>query len=421
LRYDLAVIGAGIVGLVTAYYYTEKRGGRVLVIDENTGPAQGNTARSVGGFRLGLFTSRLNRVVSESSVRFYLDLQSAGYDLGIQQVGYLVLLDDLKYSSYIESVRELISAGKALLVSSDELRKALPFINLDLSDEEAQLMGLRPIKGAIFSPKSGYLDVEKLAKFYYEKLVERGVEFLFNTRVERLVLSPVISIGHPREPLTWQEKRIGGIATSRGLFEADVVVLAVGAWSQELLDPLGIDSHIKPKKRQIFSIPARGRLQEFFNVERFNEFRCIPMTFVPRGPYVVPRVREKTLWLGMSDDIGRKWGIDFEAEDHFYIDNIYPLLSKIFPILEGARPESKWAGCYSINTIDENPVVFRVMNLVVATGGSGSGVMKADAIGRIAAAQALNEPVAELYGGLSVSSDILSIAGRQIEPEKLVF
>jgi glycine/D-amino acid oxidase-like deaminating enzyme len=61
------------------------------------------------------------------------------------------------------------------------------------------------------------------------------------------------------------------------------------------------------------------------------------------------------------------------------------------------------------------------MNLVVATGGSGSGVMKADAIGRIAAAQALNEPVAELYGGLSVSSDILSIAGRQIEPEKLVF
>jgi hypothetical protein len=47
--------------------------------------------------------------------------------------------------------------------------------------------------------------------------------------------------------------------------------------------------------------------------------------------------------------------------------------------------------------------------------------MKADAIGRIAAAQALNEPVAELYGGLSVSSDILSIAGRQIEPEKLVF
>ena len=50
-----------------------------------------------------------------------------------------------------------------------------------------------------------------------------------------------------------------------------------------------------------------------------------------------------------------------------------------------------------------------------------SGVMKADSIGRIAAAQALSEPVTEIYGGLTIPSDILSISRRRIEPEQLVF
>jgi len=421
LKYDLVVVGAGIVGLASAYHYIGRKGGRVLVIDVNPGPAQGNTARSVGGFRLGLFTSRLNRIVSESSVEFYMHLQSKGYDLGIHHVGYLILLDDVRYDIYVETVRELLATGKARLLSATELRRIIGFIDVDLSDEEAQLMGLRPIKGAIFSPKSGYLDVEKLASYYYERLVESGVESFFNTRVERLVLSPVAAIGHPREPLAWQEKKISELVTDRGRVEADTIILATGSWSQELLDPLGIDSHVKPKKRQIFSIPAQGTLGEFFNVSGFNEYGTVPMTFIPRGPYVVPRVRERSIWVGFGDDIGRRWGLDFEVEDHFYVDNIYPLLRKIFPILEGARPHSRWAGCYSINTIDENPVVFRVMNLIVATGGSGSGVMKADSIGRIAAALALNESETDLYGSIRVSTNIMSVAGRQIEPELLVF
>jgi len=114
-------------------------------------------------------------------------------------------------------------------------------------------------------------------------------------------------------------------------------------------------------------------------------------------------------------------GLDFEAEDLFFYDNVYPLLRKIFPVIEGVRPQSKWAGCYSINTIDENPVAFRIMNLIVATGGSGSGVMKADSLGRIAAALAVDRKEVELYGGVKVPSTLLGIRERRIEPEMLVF
>ncbi|MEM1534101.1 MAG: FAD-binding oxidoreductase [Nitrososphaerota archaeon] len=421
MMYDLIVVGAGIVGLTSAFHYVKNNGGKVLVVEAQAGPAQGNTARSVGGFRMGLFTSSINRLISETTVKYYLDVQRGGYDLGIHQIGYLILLDELNYDMYVQRVQELFRAGTAKLLLRDELKSKVGFIQLDLVDEEAQLMGLRPIKGAIFSPFSGYLDVEKLAMHYYEKLVEMGVEFKFNTRVERLKLAAVNKIGHPREPFAWQEKKIEAVETSRGLFEAEKFILATGAWSQELLDPLGIDSYIKPKKRQIFASPAGGELEAFFNVKGFNDFGTLPMTFIPRGPFVAPRIRDRSLWMGLSDDIGRRWGLDFEAEDLFFYDNVYPLLRKIFPVIEGVRPQSKWAGCYSINTIDENPVAFRIMNLIVATGGSGSGVMKADSLGRIAAALAVDRKEVELYGGVKVPSTLLGIRERRIEPEMLVF
>lgn len=393
-----------------------------MVIDSLGAPGQGNTGRSVGGFRRGFFTSELNRVLSESTVSFFLDAHASGHDLGVMRVGYLVLLDEPVSGPVGQALRPLMERGLVRLISLDELGRLAPFMRTSFEgDEEAGLLGLGDVRAALFSPQSGYLDVEKVVSLYYERLVEMGVEFMFDTRVESLVLEPVRSIGHPREPLAWQEKRFGGVETSRGPVEAERILAATGAWINELLDPLGIDAHVKPKKRQVFVVPAEGGLREFFSVEGFNEFGCLPMTFIQRGPYVVPRLREGALWLGMSDGVGRPWGIDLRAEEEFYLDNIYPIMSKFFPSLSGRRPSSMWAGCYSINTIDENPIVFRELNLVVATGGSGSGVMKCDAIGRVAAALLAGEEEVELYGGWRVRSDALGVRGRRAEPELLVF
>jgi len=420
--YDLLVIGAGIFGLSSAYHYAKRANNKIIVIDSQSGPGQGNTAKSVGGFRKGLFTSNLNRVLSESTTSFLIDLHNSGYDLGLSQVGYLILLDKDHYEKFIEMVRPIQYKGYATLLSPEELARKIPFINLKFSDdEEAEILGLKDIATALYSPLSGYIDVEKLVNYYYEQLVDMGVEFLFNTKVEKLALKPLNSIGHPREPLAWQKKKFVGAETNKGLIEGDKMVLASGAWINELLDPIGIDAHVKPKKRQIYSIDTTGELNQFFNVEGFNSFNTLPMTFIPRGPFIVPRVREKKFWVGMSDEIGRPWKIDDKPEEHFYYDNILPILSKIFPSLRGARPKSMWAGCYSINTIDENPIIFKELNLIVATGGSGSGVMKSDAIGRIVTALLLNEPVAELYGGERINVSSLGIKGRRVEPEVLVF
>ena len=58
--------------------------------------------------------------------------------------------------------------------------------------------------------------------------------------------------------------------------------------------------------------------------------------------------------------------------------------------------------------------------LIVVGGASGSGIMKADAIGRIAATLYSNEVYALLYGDRQFRVSDLSLKNRCVELEKLV-
>ncbi|HEX9913912.1 MAG TPA: FAD-dependent oxidoreductase, partial [Candidatus Bathyarchaeia archaeon] len=68
---DILVIGAGVLGLSSAYHMklrdpTKK----ILVIDKFSGPGQGNSAKSEGGFR-NIFTSETNYLLADTSIDAY--------------------------------------------------------------------------------------------------------------------------------------------------------------------------------------------------------------------------------------------------------------------------------------------------------------------------------------------------------------
>ncbi|MFX1265244.1 MAG: FAD-binding oxidoreductase, partial [Promethearchaeota archaeon] len=66
--------------------------------------------------------------------------------------------------------------------------------------------------------------------------------------MESLLLEPIPKLDVPGEPFVWQNKKVNGVKTSEETLRADVVVLATGAWINELLDPIGMDSRTKAKK-----------------------------------------------------------------------------------------------------------------------------------------------------------------------------
>ena len=422
--YDVVTLGGGIFGLASAYHILrQNRKLHVLVIDKEGDVGQGNTAKSAGGFRAGLFTSEANRVLSDTSVDFYTHVQEkSGVELGLEFTGYLIILSPREFEVDEPAIQQFQKEKKVRVLNSGELREKLN-MNVDFTgDEEALILGAHNVKVGLLGFKCGHLQADKLASFYKKEMLDMGGEFMFNTRVERLVLGADRPLNIPREPRVWQRKKVTSVVTDRGTTSADFVVMALGAWTAQLLDPLGIDCMAKPKKRQLFVVkPDTEGLQALFYTEGMNQYNVIPMTFIAGGPYFKADRSERTFWVAMADDLGRDFGLDDNAEDNYYYDSIHPVLSKYFPQFQNARPINKWAGSYHVNSLDGNPVIFREANMIVACGGSGTGIIKGDAVGRIVAALHSGDAQARLFGDLPFDTQKLSISSRNVDRERFIF
>lgn len=419
-KYDVIIVGAGIVGLSTAYHIKiQSRNLRILVMDRAPTFAQGNTGKSAAGFR-DLFSSETNFKLSSSTIAFYRHIQAEmGYDIGMNFCGYLFLMSEERARSGI--VEEFSRITKVRVLDRDEL-SGIPNLKLIPSDDEKRMMDLENAEAGVLGLNCGIIEPDLVARFYFEECRKMGVEFSFNTRVEKILLDPVSPLNFPGEPFYWQKKKITAIETTLGTFQADTFILATDVWTTQLLDPLGIDSHVRPKKRQIFTLGGR-EIEQMVLHSPVNPDGVMPFTILPsHGVYLRPAPKEKSLWIGLADDLGRDFSFteDPQPEPDFYSYNMAQVLAAYLPVASTSRTTSSWAGYYSYSTTDMNPYIFRDLNLVVSTGTSGSGILKGDAIGRYTAAVFFGNEKVKLYGGNDISSEILGVEKRKVEREKFI-
>jgi len=431
-RADILVIGAGIMGVASAYHLKRNNPGkRVLVIDRQGAPGQGNTGRSNAMFR-NTFSSRDNQILSNSSIDYYLHVQEElGTDIGLQKIGYLWLMDEGQLSASEPYLRLMERNGIELRrYTRDELKRLLPgMVAVFGSSEEAKLMELPQVDGGVFGPKCGRLDPDKLVRFYAREFTNMGGEFAFNTGARSVLVGPSKRLGIDGEPFVWQKSRVEGVDSGNGAIEAETVVLAGGAWENELLEPLGLESHIKAKKRQLFSIQAKGKkLEALLRSKGFNDLDLLPLVILPKsGVHFKPVSEEGDFWVGCEDQVNRPF-IDlpehdlgqYQAEREFFEKGVYPILTSYFPDFVGSRVRAMWAGLYSYNTIDSTPFVFRHGNLIVVGGDSGSGIMKGDALGRIVDALYREENEATLFGDVPYVASKIGFDKRDVEREEWV-
>jgi len=424
-EYDAVVVGAGVIGLSTAYHIKCKHpSSRILVVDKFKSAGQGSTAKSMSAFRC-LFSSKVNYLLSDSSVDFYFYVQSQlSVDLKLAFVGYLWLLSSGEYEEMRPILNGLAASNlKHEEYEAEELAKRLG-LNVHLAgDEEAEIIGLKDVYKGVFIPKAGIIDADCVTKFYEEEFLKLGGEIRYGVKVEDFLVEPCKPLGLPGEPFFWQESRVSGVKANSGIIKAEKTILAAGAWIPQLLDSVGIECFIKPKKRQVFAIEAKKpALKRLLFTEGFNSVECIPFTILPRPRVLVrPFPTEGVFWLSYADDFPRAFKLEDEPqpEKNFYEYGIYQVLVKYFPQFRDCHPYSAFAGLYEINTLDGHPVIFEEKDLIVVGGASGSGIMKADAIGRIAAALYDGEEYAVLYGDRKFKVSDLSIKERRVEREKL--
>ncbi|MGD8545196.1 MAG: FAD-binding oxidoreductase [Candidatus Bathyarchaeota archaeon] len=426
VEYDVVVVGAGILGLSTAYHIKKMHPkSKIIVIDRLNAAGQANTAKSGSAFRC-LFSSNTNYALADSSIEFYNHLQEdLDIDLKLQWIGYLWLLSKEEYREMLPVLEGLRGRGfEYQEYDGDELTSKLSMqTNLSV-DEEAQLMGLEDIYKGFYIPKAGVVDADYLVRFYETEFSRLGGEIQYSVEVKNLIVEPAQPLCVPGEPYFWQDARINGVNTTKGKIKAKKTVLAAGVWTPQLMDAVGIECYIKPKKRQLFCVEAKtSSLQKLLYTEGFNTVGCLPFTILPKPMvYIRPFPGEGVFWLGFADEFPRAFKLEEEPqpEKKFYQYGIYQVLVKYFAQFRDCRPSSAFAGLYEINTLDGQPIIFEENELIVVGGASGSGIMKADAIGRIAAALYKNEIYASLYGDRQFRVSDLSLKNRCVELEKLV-
>lgn len=431
---DVLVVGTGIMGMAAAYHLKKNNPEKsVLAVDRYGAPGQGNTGRSNAMFR-NTFSSSDNQVLADRSIDFYIHLQSEmKQDIGLQQIGYLWLMNEGKLAASEPYVTSMARNGiETRRYSREELRRLLPELVTDFgSAPDAQLMGLDAVDGALFGPKCGRLAPDRLVRFYESEFLRMGGATSYNTEARRLAYSAVTELDLEGEPFVWQEAEVKAVEATgsiSGEIRAKTVVLACGAWANQLLEPAGLDGHIKAKKRQLFSTSADGNdaLRRLLHAKGFNGLDLLPMVILPKsGVHFKPVSEEEGFWIACEDDVNRPY-IDvpdsdldsYAAEPAYYERGIHPVLRSYFPCFSAARPRSMWAGLYAYNTTDFLPFAFKEGNLLVVGGDSGSGIMKGDSLGRIVDALYREEDTAMLYGDVPYRTGKIGFAHRDVQREE---
>ena len=422
---DILVIGAGVLGFSSAYHMKKRDPSkRIVVVDKYGGPGQGNSAKSEGGFR-NIFTSSTNYLLADCSIDAFKHMEEEmGHNVKLEFIGYLWLFSQRQYDTIRPSIEAIMKRGDSVRVLSlEEVKKTIPCLVPEFGeDEEAELLGIDDVAVGVYGEKCGGLDADALVRAYEEEFVKIGGEVMYNTEATRLMLKPVEELGLPGEPFVWQDTVVVGAETSKGEILAEKTVVAAGVWAQRLLDPLGLDSFQRPKKRQIFAFKD-PKLEPFFKVEGLNKMGVMPLTILPKANILFrPELNEGSIWMACADNVGRKFELeeDPQPEEDYYTNNIYHVLVKYFPCFEDVRPINMWAGQYAINSLDETPVLYEAPGLYYVGAASGSGIMKADSLGRIMDALVAGEPEAKLFGGRTFRVDDLGVKHRHVEHEEFV-
>lgn len=338
---DVVVVGSGIVGASCAWHLAS-RNLSVAVLEQDVAPAMGSTGKSAAGVRVQ-FTTQANIELSMYSLPVYRGFtEQYGYDIGYQDIGYLLLVPDDRWDQHMESVA-LQKSMEAPVEVLDPI-EAQTYVSFDSEG----------LAGATYGPWDGIIDPHMATNAWVTMGKALGVEYYFKT--------PVTEI--KRRGQSWVIR--GGDKT----FHCGHVVNATGAWSAQVSKLANLEVPVGPKRIQIFlSAPI-------------EDSRTYPLTIdLATGVYL--RSEGDRILFGLDNldqDFGFSEGMDWDWMEHVLLTGVdrFPWWSEL-----GIDRKGSWWGYYAVSP-DNSPVIGinpADPNWVDACGFSGHGIMHAPATG----------------------------------------
>lgn len=374
-RFDVIVLGGGLLGSSTAMHLARRGVTSIAVLDVDLGGRYSSSELNAGGVR-ATWRSEMNVALALSSIEFF---ESVRHDIGFDQQGYLWMYDPARWPSALEAMdwqnRHHRLGVQAL--TPDQIAAHCPYLD-----------SLDGVAGATLSPRDGLLNPNLLKELYRrEARAACGAGLRFDNYACVVAVDPAPDRVDVRV-LKFQEFAPAGDAVIKAIlcdamppedsasveYTADVVINCTGAWARRVAPLYGHAVPVRPVRRQI----AIAHAPEV-------DLRPYGMFVDTSGVYFH---RESTHILA-------GWADPDEATDYsFKYDGASWFEERIWPALAGRmskcgrmRHRSGWSGLYEYTPDRCGIIGFAPGHdrIVEAFGFTGRGAMQSWAAGRAAA------------------------------------
>ncbi len=301
---DVAIIGAGIVGCSIGFELA-KAGMRVCVLErggigeESSVAAAGMLSGQHGVTNFGA-RYQLHLEARELHARLADELRElTGVDVGFCRWGLLELL---------------FSPGEVRAADRCYAAQTQAGLRVERLSREATLAlepALTPdLQGSIRYVDEAHVHNGRLTVALAEAAQCVGVE---------------LHSGEPALALIRQGERVVGVRTPTEGVYAETVIVANGAWSSELLRPLGLMLPVKPMRGQMLAVRTVPR--------------AVGQVIYGRHMYIVPRPDGETLVGATVEDVGFRKEVTLEG-----LEELVQAGRRIAPSLMGLPVMRTWAG-----------------------------------------------------------------------------
>ncbi|MGA8275181.1 MAG: FAD-binding oxidoreductase [Thermoplasmata archaeon] len=352
-EYSVVILGAGIIGLYTAYHLARAGVGPILVVDRGF-LSSGASGRNGGGVRQQWETRATVRLARESVEAYRHFGRDFGYNIWFRQSGYLFLAETEAELARLRPVHDLVRS------------EGLPSRVLDAEGVGRLVVGIAPgaVVGGTYLATDGTLYPFPAVWGLYEAVRAQGVE---------------VALGVEALGLETRDGHVRGLATSRGPVATSRVVNAAGGWSGDFSRAAGLD------------VPNHASRHEILASEPMKPF-LDPMVVRPSdGLYFSQTMRGEVVGgLTLPHPPGTGQGM---SNSSAFLPRMAAALVRLIPRFGALRVLRAWSGFYD-DTPDGFPVIGedpRLPGFYHANGFGGHGFMLAPSATRRVARAVMGE------------------------------
>ena len=375
-RYDVLIVGGGIMGSSIAYNLVDLEPRlKVVVVERDYSYEKASTTLSAANLRTVGFSLKENYLISKQSFKILetfekqMTVEDIRPKLYLRREGNLLLSD----SDGLAEARDIFEIHRqlgsdALWLEPEEIKKRWP------------LFETSGITGAAYGPTDGHLDAHAMLTAYKRKAASIGATFIQDEVVDLLI----------------EGERVTGARLSSGnTVSADTTINCAGGWAANVAKMAGVSIPVSPVQRQVFVVDPKVKPEE-----------PLPFVFHPSGLWF----RSETgglviLGQSMEDD---QVGYDFKWDRDRFMEVLWPALAEFVPAFDTLKLIRGWSGLYEVNTLDNNAIIGpwpELEGFYLCNGFSGHGMMQGPAVGQY---------MAEIITGTETTMDLSVFSPKRI-------